>query len=98
MTRQRAPGVPRDLVSLGEWLKDLREKAKLQPVDIAVAAGVTTRTVHRWEGGFNDPGALGLLKVLSAVGASVTPGPPGELRAVNAELHDLRKLIEERVA
>jgi transcriptional regulator with XRE-family HTH domain len=59
---------------------------------LATAVGTDRRNIHRWEVQGHDPGGSALLRVLSALGVRIEPGPPTAIPgAVNAELHALRE-------
>ena len=56
------------LPEMAELLKAARESKDLLQVDVARAAGKNTATLHYWEGGCTEPGALALARALAFLG------------------------------
>jgi transcriptional regulator with XRE-family HTH domain len=77
---------------VGAWLRELR--AGRSQRDVAASAGISERTLQRYE---NDQGpSYEMLRLLDALGVKLIPPPPnGAPRAVGAELADLRNLLAE---
>jgi transcriptional regulator with XRE-family HTH domain len=93
--RRRAPGAQTD-PAFRTWLRELRERAGLTQEELAIAVGTDRRNIRRWEVEGHDPSGTVLLRILEAVGAKIVPGLPVEIpHAVNAELRELRRDLEE---
>jgi transcriptional regulator with XRE-family HTH domain len=76
------------------WLRHLRESAGLSQEELAQALGTDRRNIHRWEVEGHDPAGTVLLRLLTAVGVTVTPAVPGDApKAVNAELRDVQAAL-----
>ena len=81
--------------TLGDWLKELRERARLSQKAAGAALGVDDRAIRRWEAKTIPSGDV-LLRLLSAYGVRLDPPPPANVpRAVNAELAELRQKVSE---
>ena len=74
-------------MSLGQRIKELREKADLKQLDLANAMQVTPQSVSKWERGENYPDIVGLLKMAKILGVTtdyllgVTEEKPGVFEA-----------------
>lgn len=80
------------LDDLASWLRARREEIGLTQRELAAAAGVSEQTIGRYERG---EGYTELLRILDALGVELRPAPPDRsARALNAELHELRKSVE----
>lgn len=90
-----AAAQPRTPEDFRTWLRALRERADLTQDELAAAVETVRRNIHRWETAGHDPGALTLIRILDAVGATISPSPEGVPRAINAELLELRHEIEQ---
>lgn len=70
-----------DLRALGEALRRARRRQGLRQDEVALAAGVSTRSVHAIEHGKETAQAVKILRVIDALGftlALVAPDAPGE--------------------
>jgi transcriptional regulator with XRE-family HTH domain len=63
-------------VTLGGWLRELREAAALTPAQAAVAAGTEERAIYRWERDEVEPRARALLRLFRAYGVRTDPAVP----------------------
>lgn len=89
--------VPQDAEAVGNWLRELRTRAKLSQAAAGEAIGVDASEIRRWENK-NAPGGVNLLRLLSAYGVKITPPPPEDVPgAVNAELRALRNQVTHQI-
>lgn len=83
---------------LTQWLKKLLDDSGLSIRKVALAMEYDRPALTRWFSKGTGMSGPSLWKFLSAVGARIEPAPPGNLpRAVNAELADLRAVVERRL-
>lgn len=59
------------MVSVGIYLRTLRDAAQLSQAQAARQAGVATKTVERWEAGSHEPALTTLRPYLSAIKGSM---------------------------
>lgn len=81
-----------DGAAFGRWLAARREAAHLSQQELAQSAGVSTRTVQRWEAGAEKP--LEVVRVLSALGVDLDAAPAAA-RALNAQVGQIERLLDE---
>lgn len=76
---------------VGAWLRELRGKRSQR--DVAASAGISERTLQRYE---NDQGpSYEMLRLLDALGVKLEPPAPNGVRSVETELADLHRLLRE---
>lgn len=79
--------IPDDARGLGEWLAHQREAAGLTQAQLAQNAGVSARTVQRWESGKHAPADV--IRVLTALGVRLDPPAPDSVTALNVTLEKI---------
>lgn len=81
---------------LRDWLRDLKEASGLSFAAIGQAIGEEERNVKRWmtvTGRPVVPGGDVLLRLLTALGVRFEPAPPEPLRALTAQIAELREMV-----
>lgn len=81
--------------AMGAYLKRLREGRGLTQEDVAMALGVASRNIGRWENGKNEPSAEVLFKLLNILRAS--GDDVQRIYAANQDEHEAVLLAEERL-
>jgi transcriptional regulator with XRE-family HTH domain len=84
-------GIPDEGRAFGVWLAELREAAGLTQFDLSQAAGVSARTIQRWESGTHAP--VDVVRVLTALGVQLDPPAPAAIQALNTQVAQLQKML-----
>lgn len=92
------PAVPTTAHEIRDWLRALKKDSGLSFAQIAEAIGEDERNVKRWMTVSNEPvlprGDV-VLKLLSALGVTLTPPAPGSVLALNAQLQRVTQFLVE---
>lgn len=90
--------VPQDAAALRDWLRELKDESQLSFEQIGQSIGEEARSVKRWlraSGNPTLPSGDVILRLLSALGVTFQPSPPRQMKAVNEQIDQLRKWLEE---
>lgn len=88
---------PSTAEDLRDWLRALKKQSRLSFDDLAQATGESARNIKRWmtaEGDPVIPSGDALLKLLAALGVTLSDPPPHSVSAVNRELQRISDMLE----
>jgi transcriptional regulator with XRE-family HTH domain len=92
---------PVDARELADWLRSLKEQSGLSFAQIAREIGEEERNVKRWmraEGPPTIPSGDVVLRLLIALGVTITPPPPKSIAPIQFQLRQIDERIAELVS